>query len=80
MDWTVKGAVTPMKNRKQCDSCWAFLTTSFLESDKQFVDCDVDDSGGGGGEVMSQEEWYMHGGQLQLHRNTGHLHDFELHR
>ena len=30
VDWTVMGAVTPVKNREQCDSCWA---TSSLEGD-----------------------------------------------
>jgi C1A family cysteine protease len=79
IDWTTNGAVTNVKNQKQCGSCWAFSTTGALEgawqietgkltyiSEQQFVDCD---SG------LLHPNHGCNGGSMQHAFHFAHKHD-----
>jgi C1A family cysteine protease len=70
VDWTTKGAVTPVMNQGKCGSCWTFSTTGALEgawkiatgslvafSKQQFLDCDKDDNACKGGNLLRSSKF-----------------------
>lgn len=74
MDWRKKGAVTPIKDQKECGCCWAFSAVAAMESlhqlktgklislsEQELVDCDVEgeDQGCSGGLLDTAFEFIM---------------------
>lgn len=78
VDWSSKGAVTPVKDQGQCGSCWAFSTTGSVESatylstgklpslsEQELVDCaGFPNMGCNGGSMASAMSWISRNGGL----------------
>ncbi|KAJ8500898.1 hypothetical protein OPV22_011450 [Ensete ventricosum] len=70
IDWKQKGAVTAIKDKSECESCWVFSTvivsvegadqirTNELISlsEQELVDCDTNTNKGCDGGMMDQKE------------------------
>ncbi|EFA07480.1 procathepsin L [Tribolium castaneum] len=81
-DWRSRGVITPVKNQRNCGSCWAFSTNGALEahykirrgsvvtlSEQQLVDCVRQAFGCRGGWMTDAYMYIARNGGINLDRN-----------
>ncbi|CAA7028709.1 unnamed protein product [Microthlaspi erraticum] len=74
-DWTMEGAVTPVKAQGQCGGCWAFVAIATVEaltrisrgklmslSEQQLIDCNKINDGCSSGRVPEAYEYIIRNG------------------
>lgn len=86
-DWTIRGAVTPVKDQAVCGSCWSFGTSGTVEgayfvktgkllrlSQQQMIDCSWPNQNNGcdGGEDFRAYQYIMKAGGLATEEDYGH--------
>jgi C1A family cysteine protease len=77
LDWSAKGATTPVKDQGQCGSCWAYSATEGIESglfmasgkleklsEQQIVSCDKTDGGCDGGDLPTAFDYVKKAGGI----------------
>jgi C1A family cysteine protease len=83
INWTQKGATTPIYNQGQCGSCWAFSATEQIEtmfylggqgaltqlSMQQIVSCDTTCDGCNGGEPYLAYRYVQSAGGIETYAN-----------
>merc|ERR1712137_1500276 len=77
LDWSAKGATTPLKDQGDCGSCWAYSATEGIEaavfqatgnliqlSEQQIISCDKEDGGCNGGDLTPAFEYVKNNGGI----------------